>query len=76
MSSTRLRRRGRPLRRHQQPAAGENVARPANEPLTPPACEGAEAGAGESAAILRRGPARAPCRERRLLSQAAAADEK
>ena len=48
-------------------AAGENGAC-ADEPPTPPAGEGAEAG------ILR--PGRAQCSSRRLLSQAAAADEK
>ena len=45
------------------PAAGENGARPADEPPTTPAGEGVR-------------PARAPCRARRLPSQTAAADEK
>ena len=31
------------------PAAGENGARPADEPPTPPSSEGAEAGAGDPA---------------------------
>ena len=56
------------------PAAGENGARPAEEPPTPPACEGAEAAAKLAPAILR--PARAPCRALQLLSQAADVDEK
>ena len=56
------------------PAARENGARPANEPPTPLAVEGAKAGAGDPAQGVR--PARAPSRARRLLSQAAAADEK
>ena len=47
------------------PAAGEIGARPADEPPTVQKTE---------PAILR--PARAPCRARRLPSQAAAADEK
>ena len=45
------------------PAVGENGVRPTDEPRTPPAGEGAEAGAGDPAL----------CRARRLLSQAAAA---
>ena len=48
------------------PAAGENGARRADEPPTPPSGEGAKPGA----AILR--PAMALCRALRLLSQVAA----
>ena len=48
------------------PAAGMNGNCPADEPPTPPAYEGAEAGAGDSV------PGRAPCAAWRLLSQAAA----
>ena len=52
------------------PAAGENGARPADEPPTPPAGEGAEAGAGDPA------PGEGAVPRPAAASQTAAADEK
>ena len=49
MNSTRLRRRRLSLPAAHAPAAGENGDRPADEPPTPPAGEGAEADAGDPA---------------------------